>query len=137
MNRIKFKRRIGQVRCAAKYYIVYVISKLYRVHDNAWLIAERGTDARDNGYVFYRYLKKVHPEISVKFVISDTSPDRDRLETGDIVRYGSFEHYLRYITAPMLLSTHYQGYSPNFELFSQLDKRGLISVKGKKVCFAA
>lgn len=106
MNRIKFKRRIGQVRCAAKYYIVYVISKLYRVHDNAWLIAERGTDARDNGYVFYRYLKKVHPEISVKFVISDTSPDRDRLETGDIVRYGSFEHYLRYITAPMLLSTH-------------------------------
>lgn len=35
MNRIKFKRRIGQVRCAAKYYIVYVISKLYRVHDNA------------------------------------------------------------------------------------------------------
>lgn len=133
MNRIKFKRRIGQVRCAAKYYIVYVISKLYRVHDNAWLIAERGTDARDNGYVFYRYLKKVHPEISVKFVISDTSPDRDRLETGDIVRYGSFEHYLRYITAPMLLSTHYQGYSPNLELFSQLDKRGLISVKGKKV----
>lgn len=24
MNRIKFKRRIGQVRCAAKYYIVYM-----------------------------------------------------------------------------------------------------------------
>ena len=58
MNRIKHKRRINQVRCAAEYYIVYAISKLYRVHDNAWLIAERGTDARDNGYVFYKYLKK-------------------------------------------------------------------------------
>ena len=27
MNRIKFKRRIGQVRCAAKYYIVYNYGK--------------------------------------------------------------------------------------------------------------
>lgn len=133
MNKIKFKRRLNQIKCALEYYIVYAISKLYHFHDNAWLIAERGIDARDNGYVFYRYLKKVHPEIKVKFVISNTSPDRDRLDKKDIVRYGSFEHYLRYITAPILLSTHYQGYSPNFELFSQLDKRNLISVKGKKV----
>ena len=133
MNRIKLKRRINQVRCAAEYYIVYAISKLYRVHDNAWLIAERGTDARDNGYVFYKYLKKEHPEIKVKFVISDTAPDRSRLDEEDIVRYKSFEHYLRYITAPLLLSTHYQGYSAIFELFSQLYKRGIIKVKGKKI----
>ena len=133
MNKIKIKRRINQAICAAKYYIVYVVSKFYQPADNAWLIAERGIDARDNGYVFYRYLKKEHPEIKVKFVISDTAPDRSRLDDEDIVRYKSFEHYLRYITAPMLLSTHYQGYSPNFELFSQLDKRGLIKVKGKKI----
>lgn len=31
MNRIKFKRRIGQVRCAAKYYIVYT-SYVFYVH---------------------------------------------------------------------------------------------------------
>lgn len=133
MNKNKIKRRINQAICAAKYYTVYALSKFYHPQDNAWLIAERGIDARDNGYVFYRYLKKKHPEIKVKFVISDNSPDRSRLDEEDIVRYKSIEHYLRYITAPMLLSTHYQGYSPNFELFSQLDKRGIINVRGKKI----
>lgn len=35
MNKIKIKRRINQAICAAKYYIVYVVSKFYQPADNA------------------------------------------------------------------------------------------------------
>ena len=30
-----------------------------------WFISERGFDARDNGFVFYQYVKREHPEIRV------------------------------------------------------------------------
>ena len=31
------------------------------VKEKSWVISERGRDARDNGYHFYKYLKKNHP----------------------------------------------------------------------------
>lgn len=133
MNINKMKRRLHQIKCAFTYYMVFVISKLSKNENKYWLIAERGKDARDNGYVFYRYLKKEHPEIPLKYAITKDSPDRNRIDDKDVIEYGSLKHYFFYITSPMLLSTHYQGYSPNFELFSQLDRYGLIRVQGKKI----
>ena len=40
-----------------------------------WLINERGWDAGDNGLVFYKYIKKVHPEINAYYVITKDSYD--------------------------------------------------------------
>ena len=133
MNWNKLKRRWRQFRCMGKFYCVKIWACIYRKPVDYWLIAERGNDARDNGYVFYRFLRSEHPEIQLKYVITSDSPDRNRVEDEDVIRYGSLRHYYAYITSPMLLSTHYQGYSPNFELFAQLDKKGLSPVRGKKV----
>ena len=44
-----------------------------------WLICERGNDARDNGYWFYRYLRMEHPELNARYVISADSPDITRI----------------------------------------------------------
>lgn len=133
MNLNKVKRRIRQLKCAIKLYGIYAFTKIYSKKSCFWLIAERGNDARDNGYVFYKYLKDKHPEIPLKFVITENSPDYYRVDRSDVVKHGSLQHYWMYITSPMLISTHYQGYSPNFELFAQLDKKGLIKTRGKKV----
>lgn len=133
MNQAKLMRRCRQLKCAGLFYLVKAWSVIYNKPVTYWLISERGKDARDNGYVFYRYLKENHREVSLKFAITKDSPDRNRIDDEDVIDYGSLEHYYAYITSPMLISTHYQGYSPNYELFAQLDKRGLSPVRGKKV----
>ena len=38
-----------------------------------WLISERGTEARDNGWFFYKYLMEHHPEIFPVYVIDPAS----------------------------------------------------------------
>jgi len=133
MNWNKLKRRFRQFKCLVIFYLVKTWTIIYRKPVDYWLISERGNDARDNGYVFYRFLKREHPDIKIKYAITPDSPDRKRVDDVDVIKYGSLKHYYSYITSPMLLSTHYQGYSPNFELFAQLDRRGLSPVRGKKV----
>jgi hypothetical protein len=112
--------RIFQV---LKYVCALIISKFYSL-DNIWLLAERGTDARDNSYWLFIYLLKNCPDIKPYYAISLDSPDRKRLETysESLVEYGSFMHYLIYCRAKALLSTHIYGYSPEPSLFLRLDK---------------
>lgn len=127
------KRRLRQVKDSTKYYFLWPFIRLFGRKTDIWLLSERGTDARDNGYRFYLYLKREHPEIKYKYVISKKSPDCDKIAAEDIVKYGSLKHFYYYIKAPMLISTHIQGYSPNFELFTQLDRLGLVHKSGKKI----
>lgn len=57
---------------------------------HVWLVMERGNDARDNGYHFFRYLKTAHPEIRAYYVIDPKSPDRDKIAPlGGLVNYRS------------------------------------------------
>ena len=122
MNFIKLGNRIRQLKCFTIYFVVYFFTLFYKKKHNTWLISERGIDARDNGYVFYKFLKKEHPEILVKFVITYNSPDRRRIDEVDVINYGSLKHYYLYITSPVLISTHYQGYSPNLDLFYKIGR---------------
>ena len=94
MNLLKVKRRLDQLKTVSIYCIVKIWSIVYRKKIDYWLISERGKDARDNGYVFYKYLKREHPEIPIKFVISDDSPDRLRVDDCDVIRFRSLKHYL-------------------------------------------
>jgi hypothetical protein len=100
------------------------------------VIAERGTEARDNGYWLFKYIKENHPEINAKFILDRTSSDRNKLSLyeKDIVDRNSFEHYMVLANASHLISTHIQGYTPEMEFFMKLDKK-LHLWKNKKVVF--
>ena len=79
-----------------------------------WLVAERGTDARDNGYWFYRYLREKHPEVNACYVIDPRSPDYGKVSAlGPTVRMGSLRHYLMYLAADRLVSSHVQPAAPD------------------------
>lgn len=100
---------------------------------NVWLVMERGNDARDNGYWFYRYLREKHPEINARYVISDDSPDIHRVdELGENVRFGSVRHRLLYLCADVLAGTHVNPAAPDPILFYHLAQRG-IRARGKQV----
>lgn len=70
-----------------------------------WVLHERGTDARDNGYFFYRYLKEKHPEQKIYYIIDKNSPDYDRVKE-DAVHFGSLKNYWVLGKAERIISTH-------------------------------
>ena len=130
----KIKKIFKMIKCLFLYIKYYFYCKIKKINnDDIWLISERGIDARDNGIHFYRYMKKNHPEIKVKYVISLDSADSDKIDEEDIVNYGSKEHFILFLSAGKLISTHIMGYSPDTSLFWRLDKCHLLKLKGKKV----
>ena len=125
---------INIISSCVLYLFALIIVKIARINNSdVWLISERGTDARDNGWHFYRYLKMNHPKIRVKYVISKQSADYDRIEKEDVIKYRSFKHYILFISAGKLISTHIMGASPEFSLFWRLDSRGLVKTKGERI----
>lgn len=130
----KVKKILKMFRCLFLYYYYSAFCRIKKIdNSNVWLLSERGTEARDNAYHFYKYLKKEHPEINVKYVINKKSVDAQKIKENDIVDYGSKEHYILFKTAGKLISTHIMGYSPDMSLFWRMDKKRKLKIKGKKI----
>ena len=103
-----------------------VLRKTNRDYRRLWLVMERGFDARDNGYWFFRYLRERQPQINVCFVIDPDSPDYSRVsQLGRTVRWRSLKHYLMYLAADMLIGTHVQPASPDLVAFYHLRRIGI------------
>lgn len=128
-------KTIRYISCAVKYAAALAAAPLVRNRDkyrDLWLIAERGVDARDNGYYLFKYITESHPEINIAYAISDDSPDRDRVaRLGRVIDYGSLEHFLSLALSKVKISTHIMGYTPYIDFFVRADKMGLV--KGKKI----
>ena len=105
-------------------------SKNYR---GLWLVMERGFDARDNAYWFFRYLRERRPQINACYVIDRTSPDYGKVAAlGRTVVWRSVRHYLMYLAADMLISTHVQPASPDLMVYYHLRQIG-IRARGKQI----
>lgn len=52
-----------------KYLPVYLFVSMRQRHDQCWLITERPTDARDNGFVLFKWLRENHKNINVIYAI--------------------------------------------------------------------
>ena len=103
--------------CAAAASLFVWRSKKYA---DLWIVSERGTDARDNAYHFFKYITKEHPEINAAYIISKDSPDRAKVAAlGRVIDYGTFAHYLAYILAAVRVSTHIEGYTPDILFFNK------------------
>lgn len=132
MNKIKFI--LGSIKDVFIYFYYKLYFKIKGVSvSDVWLISERGIDARDNGYWFYKYMKANHPEISVKYVITKDSADYPKINKEDVVLYRSKEHYYYFLFSKVLISAEIMGYSPNERLYYRLNKYGILKVKGKNV----
>lgn len=133
--RLFVKKLTRYISCAVKCGAAYICAPFVRKKNNyrdLWIIAERGVDARDNGYYLFKYITKSHPEINIAYVISKDSPDRERvLQLGRVINYGSFEHFVSLVLAKVKISTHIMGFTPYIDFFVRADKLGLV--RGKKI----
>ncbi|MCR5149916.1 MAG: CDP-glycerol glycerophosphotransferase family protein [Clostridiales bacterium] len=131
----KFKRlfvyiKVFFIMTAAKAVSFFVKSS--KNYKDLWIVSERGIDARDNAYHFFKYLRANHPEINAVYIISNDSPDCKKVEPlGTVVEYGSFRHYLCFALAKVKVSTHIDGYSPDILFFHKFGK--LFPDKSKKI----
>lgn len=95
----------------------WIESLFYRGKDkykDAWLICERGIEARDNGFMFFKYVCKNHPEINAYYLI-DTEQQLDYAnvkELGNVIEYKSKEHRMALFYASIAFSTHVGYISP-------------------------
>lgn len=130
----KYRLRLKQVHALIKMSLAWLVSRILREPD-LWLISERGTEARDNAFFFFVWLKENHPEINAKYIISKSSKDLHKLQKwpGDLVYFNTFNHWVNIWKAKYLISTHICGYTPDHYFFSRIDKCFNIFKNKKKV----
>ena len=113
--------------------VAAVLRKMSKAYRHLWLVMERGFDARDNAYWFFRYLRERQPQINACYVIDRSSPDYGKVaQLGRAVKWRSLRHYLMYLTADMLISTHVQPVAPDLMAYYHLRQIG-IHPRGKQI----
>lgn len=116
-------KRFKQIFVIAEYLFAVIVSLFKKNTD--WIISERGKEARDNGSMFFLYIKKNHPNIKCKYVIDKNHRDYKKLTEykNDLVQYGSFEHFLSVASAKYLVSSHFLGCQPYSYYFATLNSK--------------
>lgn len=101
-------------------------------YGGCWLLMDRNTQADDNAEHLYRYLRNVHQNIRVFFVLSEMSPDWNRLreEQFNLISFGSLEHKLALLNAAHLISSHADHY-----IFGDLAKNQYNDMKTYRYTF--
>lgn len=96
-----------------KYLTVWIALQLgYKkiLKRNTWLLAEKKTEARDNGYHMFKYLKSLDIKDDVYYGINFTSPDYNKLKgMGNVVKYDTFMHLALYLGSKYIVSSNYDA----------------------------
>lgn len=71
-----------------------------------WVISERGTDARDNSWHFYNYMKREHPEQKIYYIIKRDSADYEKVKD-DAVEWGTMHTLWLALSAEKFISSHH------------------------------
>lgn len=117
-----------------KIFFSFIISKFPNKFKNCWIIAERGVDARDNGYWFYKYMRINYQNKNLFYIISKDSSDSERVnKLGNIISYNSIQHGIAYFSAEKLISTHPYFCRPEWKGMGKLEKILRLKVKGKRI----
>ena len=140
MKNVTIKRYISYcyyLFCMGKTIVAYLVLHLFMrklLHRNIWLIREKRTEARDNGYHLYKYIRTEHPEIEVYYVITKDSADYKKVsQYGKTVRASSFMHYIMWLAAKYSISSQQNGAVP--DPTDVLFRLRALCRKGQKVIF--
>ena len=98
-------------------FLLFPFARLFLWHKKIWIVSEHGYEARDNGYSFFKYMRKEHPEVNCYYAIDFKSSDYSKIETlGNAIRFGSFKHLVYYCAARYIISSKTQGFCPSYYL---------------------
>lgn len=99
---------------------------------NYWLVCEEKYEARDNGYHFYKWVRKNRPKQKIIYAINKKSPDYQNVkDLGKVISYGTISHWFWYIVADKNISSQ-KGGKPNpavcyfYEVILKLRKKNRV-----------
>ncbi|MBS4218959.1 CDP-glycerol glycerophosphotransferase family protein [Bacillus sp. FJAT-49711] len=89
----------------------YWLLRLFYKSKNIWIVGERPYKAQDTGYHFFKYMREMHPEQQVYYVIEEDSPEiRNVKDYGNILHYKSKKHVLYTLMATRIIGSHHPDY---------------------------
>lgn len=87
--------------------IIYVLRKSKLKEKDIWIISETETQFQDNGYAFFKYMRKNYPQKNVYYIIDKSTKNLSKLEKlGNILYFKSFKSIYYLFGATKILSTH-------------------------------
>lgn len=94
-------------------------------YKDLWLISERGTEAKDNGFCFFEYIVKNHPEINVRYVIDLEKAGNDAIKLkpymDKVIKFKSREQKKAFMMAKYAISSHSGFLEPwSYRLFKMI-----------------
>lgn len=105
-------------------FIIFPFCRLFLSHKKIWLVSENELEGRDNGYVFFKYIRENHKTINCYYPINFKSKDYAKIsKLGNVIKFGSFKHYIYFCAAKYNISSKSEGFFPSY--FLQLLKRKL------------
>lgn len=116
----------------------WALSLCYRFnkeYSNVWLVCERGDDAGDNGYSFFKFLCVSHPEINAFYLMDDSNQaNLKKVQSiGRVVPYGGIRHKILFILAKYLVTAHRGTIEPwNYQ---KIRKHKILVSKKQKYIF--
>jgi len=117
-----------------KIIISYSLARCMPKSKHIWLFSERGTDARDNGYWFFKFINEKHPDINSYYCITKSSTDYLKVKNiGNVLIYNSLMHGINYFRAEALISSHAYLCAPTWHGIGSLSRLRLFHVKGKRI----
>ena len=98
------KNRTGGRKAVLARLLVPLLKKLRR--RPLWLVSDRVSSAGDNGEAFFRFLRREHPEIDARFLLSRDSPDCAALRAvGPVLDGRSLRGKLLFLQSDFVLSS--------------------------------
>lgn len=125
MNKMKMLYTKGFA--VIKLFTAFLYVKIFGhklIEKDIWLICEKLTEARDNGYHLFVYIREHHPEIHAYYVIEKKSVDIHKIEKyGNVVYANTIQHYIFYISSLYSICSQPSGAAPEPKYFiARFDK---------------
>ena len=98
-------------------FVLFPFARLFLYHKKIWIISENRRDARDNGFVLFRHIRSEHKATNCYYAIDFDSVDYDKVKVlGNVIKFGSFKHYVYFCAAKYIVSTKTEGFCPSYYL---------------------
>ena len=103
--------KISYILDVFKLIVAKCVSPILKMIDkdngDIWIVGERKSEAKDNGYHLFKYIRENHPEKKVYYVIDKNSSDLEKIQSlGNIIYHDSLKHYVYYIMSRKLVCAH-------------------------------
>lgn len=103
INKLK-KISFSDIKSVLILLLAYVPGIIFGYKRKIWLLIDRPCSADDNSWVFFKWLKKNHPEQNSFFILDKHNCNFNKNDKR-MIAYGSFRHYVYYVASNMFLDS--------------------------------